>query len=169
MSETFSLPSGLSPEAHLDLLSICSSDAHQSNNLSPLLRAASWGFEEIVDKLIDVGADIGEADGKGETALHKAARFSQLSIAIRLLRAGAEVNAVDCLGMTPLHWSSLNGHVQLTRLLLIHQADPSMRDYYAGGMTPGEMATLMGHDSILELYEKYKWASTYTVEKELPG
>ena len=57
---------------------------------------------------------------------------------------------------TPLHWAALNGNVRLSRLLLIHGADPTVRDYYAGGMTPAEMAQLMGHDPVLEIIERYR-------------
>ncbi|MFP6583066.1 MAG: ankyrin repeat domain-containing protein [Candidatus Hydrogenedentota bacterium] len=159
MSTTYQSQSELSTDAHLDLLSICSTKSEHPNELSPLLRAASWGFEEIVDKLIWGGADLTESDGNGETALHKAARFSQFPVALRLLRAGVSIDALDSLGMTPLHWTALNGHAQLTRLLLIHQADPTILDYYAGGMTPAEMAQLMGHDVILDLLERYKRTS----------
>lgn len=159
MSTTYQSPTELSTDAHLDLLSICSTESEHPNDLSPLLRAASWGFEEIVDKLIGGGVDLTESDGNGETALHKAARFSQMPVALRLLRAGASINALDSLGMTPLHWTALNGHVQLTRLLLIHRADTTIRDYYAGGMTPADMAQLMGNDVILDLLDRYKWVS----------
>ena len=128
------------------------------HNLSPLLRASCWGFEDLVLSLIADGADIAETDTKGETALHKAARFAHLTVAIALLRKGCNVDAMDCLGMTPLHWAALNGNTQMTRLLLLHQADTSIRDNYAGGMTATEMAELMGHESILGIMQKYQWA-----------
>lgn len=158
LSETPFNPTGISVDAQADLLSFTTTKDQVSSSMSPLLRAASWGFDEIIQKFIDKGSDLTETDLKGETALHKAARFAQLSVAVRLLRAGVEVDAVDRLGMTALHWAALNGNVQLTRLLLIHQADPTLQDYFTGGMTPGEMAQLMGHDIILDILERYRWA-----------
>ena len=61
--------------------------------------------------------------------------------------------------MTALHWAALNGNIQMTRLLLLHHANPDARDHYAGGMTPGEMAQLMGHDVILDVIERYRWVN----------
>lgn len=128
-------------------------------NLSPLLRASCWGFEDVIQALIADGADSKEADDKGETALHKAARFAHLAVAVTLLRNRCNVDAVDHLGMTPLHWAALNGNTQLTRLFLLHRADVNIRDNYAGGMTAREMAELMGHEPVLAIMQKYRWAS----------
>lgn len=158
MSE-FCFPSGIPNEAHFSLLSMCSTDAQSCDKLPPLLRAAAWGFEDIIAQMIEAGANLAETDTKGETALHKAARFAHLPIAARLLRKGIKVNAKDALGMTALHWAAIGGNVQMTRLLLLHHADPDARDHYAGGMTPGEMAQLMGHDVILDVVERYRWVN----------
>lgn len=138
---------------------MCPSSVGNRQNLSPLLRASCWGFEDVVKQLVDDGADVYERDVKGETALHKAARFGHLATAIALLRSGCELDVRDNLGMTPLHWAALNGNAQLSRLLLLHQADTKIRDHYAGGMTAKEMAELMGHNSVLRIMEKYRWAS----------
>jgi ankyrin repeat protein len=129
------------------------------HNLSPLLRASCWGFEDLVRELIKDGADMSDADLKGESALHKAARFAHLSVAIELLRNNCDVNPIDNLGMTPLHWAALNGNAQLTRLLLLHNAKVTIRDLYAGGMTARKMAELMGHDAVLGVMDKYRWVS----------
>lgn len=131
----------------------------ERQNSSPLLRAACWGFEDVVRAMLDDGADLADSDVKGETALHKAARFAHLSVAIELLRHDCNVDSVDNLGMTSLHWAALNGNAQLTRLLLLHNADITIRDSYAGGMTAREMAKLMRHDSVLAVMDKYRWTA----------
>jgi ankyrin repeat protein len=96
---------------------------------------------------------------KGETALHKAARYARLAATVTLLKNGCSIDAVDHLGMTSLHWATLNGNAQLTRLFLLHQADITIRDSYAGGMTAWEIAELMGHKPVLAIMKKYRWAS----------
>ncbi len=169
MSTSTQSSTGLTLEQKLELASSINAtepDYHSPpesvglrQNLSPLHRASCWGFEDVVQALITDGADLAETDHKGETALHKAARFARLAAAVTLLKNRCDVHAVDHLGMTPLHWAALNGNAQLTRLFLLHQADIHIRDNYAGGMTAREMAELMGHKHVLAVMKKYRWAS----------
>jgi hypothetical protein len=87
LSETPFNPTGISVDAQADLLSFTTTKDHISCSISLLLRAASWGFDEIVKKFIDKGCDLTENNLKGETVLHKATRFAQLAVTVRLLRA----------------------------------------------------------------------------------
>jgi ankyrin repeat protein len=69
----------------------------------PLYCAAWSGATEIVQFLIDVGADVNEMRFTlNTTALHAAARNGHLDVVGKLLVNGANVNARDLVGHTPL-------------------------------------------------------------------
>ena len=57
---------------------------------SPLHFATVYCHEEVVDFLIDQGADVNKRNSKGKTPLHKAAESSCFSAVASLLEAGAD-------------------------------------------------------------------------------
>jgi ankyrin repeat protein len=73
---------------------------------TPLHRAAQFGHLEIMDMLLERGADVNRQDVLGATALHYASWSSNEALMPRLLQAGARLNISDNLGMTPLHWAA---------------------------------------------------------------
>lgn len=122
---------------------------------SLLQRAAYWGLDNAVRKLLDGGANPAERDKRGETALHKAARRGHPEAVEMLLRSGADVNEPNQYGMTALHWVALNGRVDVARQLLDAGADPNARDRYTGGLTPLAVAKLMGYEELAEVLGDY--------------
>lgn len=50
-----------------------------------------------------------------------------MDIAVTLLDYGAKANAESKAGFTPLHLSSQEGNVEMTTLLLNHNADPNYK------------------------------------------
>lgn len=50
-----------------------------------------------------------------------------MDIAVTLLDYGAKANAESKAGFTPLHLSSQEGNVEMTNLLLNHNADPNYK------------------------------------------
>lgn len=86
---------------------------------TPLLRATFRNRIEMVDWLLDQGADpngTGWLGGhaKGVTAFHLAASDGRLEIIERLQRAGADPRATDDLyNGTPSSWARFHGHPQL--------------------------------------------------------
>ena len=69
--------------------------------------AASMGCTEIMEKLLDSGADIEKKDiSYGGTPLHNAAIYGQKSAISMLLKHGANVNALDGSGVSPLHFAA---------------------------------------------------------------
>lgn len=67
---------------------------------SPGLRAASSG--KVVDKLIELGADVNARGVHGETALHAAVQHGAVGVVQRLLKAGADALATDEKGIRPV-------------------------------------------------------------------
>ena len=59
-----------------------------------LLKATSGRGEfEIVELLLNIGADVNAKDKKGSTALIESARWSKLELIKLLVENGAEINA----------------------------------------------------------------------------
>ncbi|MBI5095131.1 MAG: ankyrin repeat domain-containing protein [Candidatus Hydrogenedentes bacterium] len=123
--------------------------------LPPLQRAAYWGLENAVRRMLDNGADPSERDGQGETPLHKAVRQGHSLTVKLLLEHGADADSPDDLGMTTLHWAALSGHQDVAELLLEKGARANVRDGYAGGLTPLSIAKLMGYEELAETIGRY--------------
>ncbi|MFV0269106.1 MAG: ankyrin repeat domain-containing protein [Draconibacterium sp.] len=69
---------------------------------SPLMTAALFGRTEIVQKLLDAGADINHQNNDGSTALHTAAFFCHPEITKRLLAASTDRSIRNKAGSTAL-------------------------------------------------------------------
>jgi ankyrin repeat protein len=80
------------------------------NDATALMVAAAMGYPDIVDTLLDAGAEVNAVDAGGRSALHAAAQFGfehNDSLRARrlfdvLLKRGADINRADSEGKTPL-------------------------------------------------------------------
>ncbi len=101
---------------HLDLL--FQSGARLGIGKSPLPDAAYRGHLDLVNILLDHGADINAKDELGFTALARATSFqNHPEIAKLLIERGAEVNTHDKFGRTPLHGALEYGNIDSVSLL----------------------------------------------------
>jgi len=66
-----------------------------------------------------------------------------------LIQRGTEVDPCDKCGCTPLHWSSRDGHLGVSRVLLDHDANVNarMQNY----LTPMHLSAGNGHLEIVKL------------------
>jgi ankyrin repeat protein len=93
----------------------------------PLFHAATYGYVEIAQQLIDKGADVNAGAQAGEvTPLTVAALNGSAPVVALLLSNGAQVNARDASGSTPLTEAVRKGDAEVLRLLLQAGADPSV-------------------------------------------
>ena len=106
-----------------------------------LLCVASNRHRDVVEWLLNRGADPNIGGRTGWTSLHCAARFGRTDIAEILLQYKAVVDAQDNCGQIPLHLASKWGHVNFTRLLLERGADVNFQD--VDGRTPLHLANDM--------------------------
>jgi hypothetical protein len=123
---------------------------------SPLMLAAVSNQPDLVDLLVDSGADVNAKVRWGATSLHWACWRGSADAVDALLHRGADVNArSDNDGSTPLFWASRgsregfwsrNNHSAVIKILLDSGADPetSNRDgFYAVAVASDEIATLL--------------------------
>ena len=80
--------------------------------------ASGSGDVELVQLLLDLGADLRAEDPSGKTALHWAARGGHAAAAALLLDRGADLLGRDRFRSTALHRAAAGGHVSVVALLL---------------------------------------------------
>lgn len=100
-------------------------DAVGWNARTPLQMAASGPSADIVELLINYGADLDHTDNAGQTALHIAAtddNGDQVPIVKALLRAGIDVDVRDSLNMTALDLAKDLGYLRVA--YMIQNGDP---------------------------------------------
>ena len=91
---------------------------------TPLQLAARYSHNEIVELLIDNGADVNAKDVNGNTPLHLAALFGRKEVVELLIANGAAVNVKGGnLGGMPLHHAAFEGHKVIIELLIAEGAD----------------------------------------------
>ncbi|KAL1981729.1 hypothetical protein VTN96DRAFT_2286 [Rasamsonia emersonii] len=113
-------------------------DAVGWNARTALQMAASGPSAEVVELLIDHGADLDHTDNAGQTALHIAAtddNGDQVPIVKALLRAGIDVDVRDALNMTALEVARDMGFLHVA--YMIETEDPFAFDWLPPGGIPG--------------------------------
>ena len=101
---------------------------------TPLSKAAKMGHKEVVQFLLDQGAEINKGDKSGNTPLCHAADYKCKDVVQLLLNRGADPNKADLMGQTPLCLAAQSTHKEVVKLLLNAGADPNKTDCY--GRTP---------------------------------
>lgn len=79
--------------------------------------AAQEGFDQIVDELVQHGADVNAATQYGETALISAAYYGKTNTVKALLSHGADPKMTDAQGNKASAWARQNGHISTANFL----------------------------------------------------
>jgi len=99
---------------------------------------------QIVELLVDVGANVGREDVDGKRVIHLAAEFDDV-VALKLInRSGTSLNAVDRNGSSALHASLNRGHRNSSLFLIEAGASVNRPRRYDSGETPMHIAARLG-------------------------
>lgn len=94
---------------------------------TPLSDAASLGYEEMVERLLKLGASLDLA-GQSAPTLNAAVRSGSVAVVKLILSAGANPSGLDSFGKTALHIAAeSDGTHEIVELLLAAGADPMLR------------------------------------------
>lgn len=124
------------------------------DGMTPVLLAAYEGHEDIVELLLEAGADVDETAGPNGsspsaaavTPLLAAAAMGHMKTVSRLLFWGAAVDAIDCEGRTALCLAAARGSAEVVRALLDRGLDENHKDDL--GWTPLHAAACEGHRAV---------------------
>ena len=117
---------------------------------TPLIMAAQNGHTEIVEVLINAGADLDAVRAEnGVTALFLAAQAGRVLVVEALISAGADVNKPSDTKLTPLMVASENGHSAIVETLLLAGADPTLET--EAGVTALHFSSLFLGDSSVDI------------------
>ena len=119
---------------------------------TPLMLAARFNEEDVLEFLVENGASLKIQDEDGFTPIHHAARGGKIRNVLRLIDFGADVIQGSYEGISAVHLAAENGHVDIIRLLLEQGANVNQVD--REGVTPVMLAARGGHlEAIRFLFE----------------
>mmetsp|Transcript_138095 Transcript_138095/g.240173 ORF Transcript_138095/g.240173 Transcript_138095/m.240173 type:complete len:248 (-) Transcript_138095:16-759(-) len=114
------------------------------------LAAAAWkGDAELVQELLEEGADMEVKDASGRTVLALAAIRQKPDIMNLLIEKKANVDAKDDGGISALMWAARDGHANEVEILADAGADVNAPD--EDGMTAIKLAALFNHVDVLRV------------------
>eukprot|EP00854_Cymbomonas_tetramitiformis_P008298 gene8298-9857_t len=113
--------------------------------------ASEKGRVDVVDLLLEAGANANALDEDNWTPLHLAVQHTHEEVTNALLMADADTNIQTKWGHTPLHWAAMYGIEGLVQLLLDHNASTTTLSKTA--KLPRDIAIQNNHDAVLALLD----------------
>ncbi|AFZ81299.1 ankyrin repeat domain-containing protein [Theileria equi strain WA] len=98
----------------------------------PIIQAAKLGKENILQMLIEKGADVNNHDSYGITALHASSEEGHLACMEILISNKADLNKQDNGGRDPLHLACMENREEAVKLLISKGANPNVREKING-------------------------------------
>lgn len=105
---------------------------------TPLHSAVTYKRMDVMELLLDKGADIGARDITGMTPLHVAAMLGRSDEAKWLLEHGADPEVKDDYGDMPIHTAAIFGNGQIIGLFVSQGMSPDIPN--GEGQTPEDIA-----------------------------
>ncbi|WP_371219595.1 ankyrin repeat domain-containing protein [Orientia tsutsugamushi] len=88
------------------------------------------GNIQIIQKLLDEGANINQQDNYGCSALHTAVRLGEIDVIQKLLDEGANIDLQNHSGQSPLHYACFAGRINVIQKLLDEGANIDLQNNY---------------------------------------
>ena len=137
-----------------DIIATHGIEAFDGDKRTAIIWASFFGQIEILNWLIDKGADVNHQDRIGYTCLHFCGQEQNIEAARILLENGANPNLLDEHENSPL-WTAIfnsRGKFDLVRLLRLKGADPSPKNKH--GRSPNDMAMSIYNKEIDEIIKE---------------
>ena len=116
----------------------------------PMHKAAASGYVEIVELLLDHGADVNIINRKGETPLSWACFKGQKGVVQLLISRQANPNMFERDGRYfPIHFAAANGDAEIVKILLRSYADINAKDI--AGRSALTIACARGRQEVVAL------------------
>jgi len=123
----------------------------QFGDLTSLGTAVAFDLVDIVQGLLEQGADVNAKIKNQSTPLHDAAKRGLPQMVSILLKMGADVTAKDRDGASPLHVAAGAGHHSVVLLLLDAGADCNVQVQKWGMKSPLNYAAESGHIEVARI------------------
>lgn len=122
------------------------------DNQTALILAANCAYIEVVQLLVEAGADVNACDNYGSVLL-RAARNGHAKVVEYLVARGADVNAAgEFNSFTALQFAALNGNLAMTRFLVEAGAHVGATNMF--GETALHWARMREHDDVVVYLQK---------------
>lgn len=124
-------------------------DTRDQDGITALMYASHSGHLEIVNKLLEKGADVNATSNIGSPVITFASYGGNIEIAKRLMKEGIDIKQRDKRGWTPLMDAAETGHTDMGRFLISEGVDVNAQSNT--GWTALMGATSKGHLDFVEL------------------
>ncbi|XP_067660337.1 ankyrin repeat domain-containing protein 50-like [Haliotis asinina] len=116
---------------------------------TPMMLAAENGHKEVVELLVNEGADMSLVDKQRNNILHCACRGGRLEVVMYIVSQNkVDINSRGWKKKTPLMLAAANGAKDVVKFLVEHGADLSLT--YAGGSNTLHLASWGGHLEVVK-------------------
>lgn len=124
-------------------------DIKNDKGYTPLIFAAYYGHESMVNLLLESGANSCLKDNRGNTALMGAIFKGHLKISYTLLKSDCEVDTKNKSAQTALMYASLFGRKKIVKSLLQKGASSNLKD--ANGVSAIDLAKQQHNNQMSQL------------------
>ena len=123
-------------------------EAATNYNYTLLILASAYGKAQVVNYLLNQGANVRAKTSQGTNSFRLAAEKGHLNI-VKLLhiKDSSILERKDKKGRTALIWASMKGHLDVVKFLVQNGADKNVRSNE--GETPLLVASMNNHDDVV--------------------